>query len=119
MKRLWVSLCLCTSLCFAGGKPPIRIFAEGPSSQPLMTIGSYHYTVDPKGPGVSFQFKAEEGRKLAEISTHYVGKSLSFVVGENVRYSIRVRDSLKGNGLWLTVESSTALKQLETALRGN
>jgi hypothetical protein len=120
MKTLIVLSCLITAVCFGTEKPPLRIFnGEGSGmASPLLTVKDYAYTVKEQELGVEFQLGKDDAKKLSEISQHYVGKHLVFSLGDSPLTTAKLRDVIKGTGIWLTVPDQKSLKAVERVLAG-
>jgi hypothetical protein len=119
MKSFIVFLCLMTCVCFAEGKPPIRIAdVETPHAATLLTVHRYTYTVKEKDLGVQFQLNDDDAEKLNQISRRYLGKHLAFAIGDAPVHEALVRDVIKGGGIWLSFRDSQSLKALVKALAG-
>jgi hypothetical protein len=120
MKRLSVLVCLFALTCFATEKPPLRIsVGEECARTSLLTIKHYEYVVKKKALGIEFQLDEEEAKKLSDISRSYVGKRLSFAVGDHLASTPKMRDILRGNGIWVTFQDHQSLEAMEKALAGN
>ncbi len=121
MKSFTVLICLITSFCLASHRPSIRVLdgGIGAAKTPLLTIRNYTYSVVKKELGVRLQLGKEDAKKLSEITRHYLGRQLCFVVGESTITFPKVRDVLKGDGIWLTLRDGQELQALETALKGD
>ena len=98
MKSFIVLFCLITSLCLANDKPSIRVLdgGKGASKAPLLTIRNYTYSVEERELGVRLQLGKEDAKKLSELSRQYLGKQMSFAVGDSTVTTPKVRDILRG-----------------------